>query len=192
MIGTNASGCGAESVVPVERPSRSCPIGSLRRRLSAWLSTTGLREHLRRCGRGAISTALQRPVALARPLNSAPMGGTSPTQRVVLADRQGSRRVLFADTHHRCLGSQRALPYSASRGKKSVNREALDELKEQIPLMGYLQAHDWQQVRPIGFGRFLGLCPLHADHKPSLVVDPQKESVPLLRLPSRRRRDSLR
>jgi DNA primase len=55
-----------------------------------------------------------------------------------------------------------------------MTRTALDELKQQIPLLEYLQAHDWQQARPIGFGRFLGLCPLHADHKPSLVVDPQK------------------
>ena len=25
-----------------------------------------------------------------------------------------------------------------------MNRQALDDLKQQIPLMGYLQAHDWQ------------------------------------------------
>jgi hypothetical protein len=25
-----------------------------------------------------------------------------------------------------------------------VNRKALDELKQQIPLLDYLQAHDWQ------------------------------------------------
>jgi DNA primase len=55
-----------------------------------------------------------------------------------------------------------------------VNRTALDELKQQIPLLEYLQAHGWQRARPIGFGRFLGLCPLHPDHKPSLLVDPQK------------------
>ena len=55
-----------------------------------------------------------------------------------------------------------------------MNRDALDELKQQIPLLQYLQALDWQQVRPIGFGRFLGLCPLHDDHKPSLLVDPHK------------------
>jgi DNA primase len=51
---------------------------------------------------------------------------------------------------------------------------ALDELKQQIPLLEYLQTHDWQQARPIGFGRLLGLCPLHADHKPSFLVDPNK------------------
>jgi len=55
-----------------------------------------------------------------------------------------------------------------------VNRMALDELKQQIPLLEYLQAHDWQQAKPIGFGRLLGLCPLHADHKPSFLVDPHK------------------
>jgi DNA primase len=55
-----------------------------------------------------------------------------------------------------------------------VNRIAIDELKQQIPLLEYLQAHDWQQSWPIGFGRLLGLCPLHADHKPSFLVDPSK------------------
>jgi DNA primase len=55
-----------------------------------------------------------------------------------------------------------------------MNRIALDELKQQIPLLEYLQAHDWQEAKPIGFGRFLGLCPLHADHKPSFLVDPNK------------------
>jgi DNA primase len=55
-----------------------------------------------------------------------------------------------------------------------MNRIALDELKQQIPLLEYLQAHDWQQAKPIGFGRLLGLCPLHGDHKPSFLVDPNK------------------
>jgi DNA primase len=55
-----------------------------------------------------------------------------------------------------------------------VNRKTLDELKQQIPLLDYVQAHGWQQARPIGFGRFLGLCPLHTDHKPSFLVDPSK------------------
>src|SRR5438552_2244419 len=35
--------------------------------------------------------------------------------------------------------------------------------------------HDLARVaRTIGFGRFLGLCPLHADHEPSFLVDPSK------------------
>jgi DNA primase len=52
-----------------------------------------------------------------------------------------------------------------------MNRMALNELKQQIPLLEYLQAHDWQQARPVGFGRLLGLCPLHTDRKPSFLVD---------------------
>ena len=55
-----------------------------------------------------------------------------------------------------------------------MNRKALDELKQRIPLLDYVQAHGWQQARPIGFGRLLGLCPLHTDHKPSFLVDPNK------------------
>ncbi|HEY6307952.1 MAG TPA: CHC2 zinc finger domain-containing protein [Candidatus Angelobacter sp.] len=56
-----------------------------------------------------------------------------------------------------------------------MNRQALDDLKQQIPLMGYLQAHDWQPARPLSRGRWMGLCPLHEDHKPSFLVDPHKD-----------------
>ncbi len=56
-----------------------------------------------------------------------------------------------------------------------MNRQALDELKQQIPLMDYLQAHDWHPARPLSGGRWMGLCPLHEDHKPSFLVDPHKD-----------------
>jgi DNA primase len=56
-----------------------------------------------------------------------------------------------------------------------VNRQTLDDLKQQIPLMGYLQAHDWQPARPLSRGRWMGLCPLHQDRKPSFLVDPNKD-----------------
>jgi DNA primase len=55
-----------------------------------------------------------------------------------------------------------------------VNRQALDELKQQIPLLDYLQAHDWRPARRLSRGRLMGLCPLHPDHIPSFVVDPSK------------------
>ena len=55
-----------------------------------------------------------------------------------------------------------------------MNRQALDDLKQQIPLMGYLQAHDWHPARPLSRGRWMGLCPLHGDRKPSFLVDPSK------------------
>jgi DNA primase len=55
-----------------------------------------------------------------------------------------------------------------------MNREALDELKRQTPLLDYLQAHDWRAVRQLSRGRWMGLCPMHRDHHPSFVVDPSK------------------
>ena len=77
-------------------------------------------------------------------------------------------------SHHPCLGLERDPPYSAHRGKKSVNRQALDELKQQISLLDYLQAHDWRPARRLSRGRLMGLCPLHDDHQPSFLVDPSK------------------
>jgi DNA primase len=56
-----------------------------------------------------------------------------------------------------------------------VNRRPLDDLKQQIPLMGYLQAHDWKPARPLSRGRWMGLCPLHGDRKPSFLVDSNKD-----------------
>ncbi len=55
-----------------------------------------------------------------------------------------------------------------------MNRQALDELKRQIPLLDYLQAHQWRPARRLSRGRWMGLCPLHLDHHPSFVVDPNK------------------
>ncbi len=55
-----------------------------------------------------------------------------------------------------------------------MNRGALDELKQQIPLLDYLQAQDCRPARQLSRGRWMGLCPLHRDHKPSFLVDPHK------------------
>ena len=55
-----------------------------------------------------------------------------------------------------------------------MSRQALDELKQQIGLLDYLQTHDWRPARQLSRGRFMGLCPLHEDHRPSFLVDPQK------------------
>jgi DNA primase len=55
-----------------------------------------------------------------------------------------------------------------------MSREALDELKRQIPLLDYLRAHDWEAVRQLSRGRWMGVCPLHSDRRPSFVVDPGK------------------
>lgn len=55
-----------------------------------------------------------------------------------------------------------------------MSRQALDELKQQISLLDYLQAHDWRPARTLSRGRIMGLCPLHEDHQPSFLVDPFK------------------
>lgn len=55
-----------------------------------------------------------------------------------------------------------------------MSRQALNELKQQIRLLDYLQTHDWQPARRLSRGRLMGLCPLHADDKPSFLLDPGK------------------
>jgi DNA primase len=56
-----------------------------------------------------------------------------------------------------------------------VNRQALDALKQEIPLLDYLEAHDWGPARRLRDRRWMiGLCPLHDDHKPSFLVDADK------------------
>src|ERR1039458_2358240 len=45
-------------------------------------------------------------------------------------------------------------PYSAVGGEQSVSRQAIDELKQQIPLLDYLEAHDWRPVRRLSRGRW--------------------------------------
>ena len=51
---------------------------------------------------------------------------------------------------------------------------AVDALKQQIPLLDYLQSQNWKPARRISRGRLMGLCPLHPDHQPSFLVDPNK------------------
>jgi DNA primase len=52
--------------------------------------------------------------------------------------------------------------------------QTADLLKQQIPLLDYLQAQGWKPVRRSAGGRLMGLCPLHPDHRPSFLVDPNK------------------
>src|SRR6516162_8351248 len=102
------------------------------------------------------------------------MGATATRQLMVLDEGRRQKPALSADTHHPRLGSGCALPYSADRGKKSVSRHTLDELKQQIPLLDYLQAQNWRPARQLSHGRLMELCPLHEDHQPSFLLDPQK------------------
>ena len=102
------------------------------------------------------------------------MGTASSAERLLLAEERPAQQILSDSAHHPRLGSDCTLPYSAPRGQKSVNRENLDALKREVPLLDYLQALGWRPAKSLRGGRWMGLCPLHQDHKPSFLLDPGK------------------
>jgi DNA primase len=125
---------------------------------------------------GAICSGRRRRVAIAGPIDGAALGRTlTAFGNLVGGEALAGYQLEYLDSsHHPCLGLERDPPYSAHRGKKSMSRQALDELKRQIRLLEYLQAHDWQPARQLSRGRLMGLCPLHSDHRPSFLVDTGK------------------
>jgi DNA primase len=56
-----------------------------------------------------------------------------------------------------------------------MNRQALDDFKRSVCLLDYLQTHHWKPVRQLRRGRWMGLCPLHSEQKPSFLLDADKE-----------------
>src|SRR4051794_870829 len=172
---THACGFGAASVGSTTTLSRSCLTGWCRSDITAYVAGNRPVNGL------LLVSPLNRQRCTARTQRSYPIhprcgagykgvcsacgfGRESPQQR----------NISFCSTHHPYLGSARLLPYAPARGKKSVSRKVLDELKQQISLLEYLQAQDWQPARALSRGRWMGLCPLHTDHKPSFLVDPNK------------------
>ena len=52
--------------------------------------------------------------------------------------------------------------------------EDLEKLKQRLPLLDYLRQQNWS-ARPTGHGvEFVGLCPLHAETRPSFYVNARK------------------
>ena len=77
--------------------------------------------------------------------STVPSIGTAPAHDPLVLDQgRSATPALCTVAHHPCLGSRRALPYSAHRGKKSMRHQALNGLKQQISLLDYLQSQDWR------------------------------------------------
>jgi DNA primase len=52
--------------------------------------------------------------------------------------------------------------------------EDLERLKQRIPLLEYLQRHNWTARRVGTQPEFVGLCPLHRETHPSFYVNARK------------------
>ena len=134
MTGTNASGCGAESVGRARRPSRSCPIGWRRSAHYSCVADSRLGSASppvtpwskpRRTARIRRACPIHRPCADGHNGDcsacAAGRGPELPAQHFLRAPT-----ILAWDLGALC----RILPIG---GKQSVNRQALDDLKQQIP-----------------------------------------------------------
>jgi DNA primase len=52
--------------------------------------------------------------------------------------------------------------------------ENLERIKQRIPLLEYLQRHNWRPCRTATRQEFVGLCPLHQETRPSFYVNATK------------------
>ena len=60
--------------------------------------------------------------------------------------------------------------------------EDLERLKQSIPLLQYLQQHNWSGRPAEARSEFVGLCPLHEETHSLLLRQPPRKSVLLPRL----------
>jgi hypothetical protein len=67
----------------------------------------------------------------------------------------------FEGPHHPRLGMRSVLSYAQPRREIKAMSEDLEQIKQRLPLLEYLQRHNWTG-NLVGAGdEFVGLCPLH-------------------------------
>jgi len=59
--------------------------------------------------------------------------------------------------------------------KSNAMIEDLERLKQRIPLLEYLQRHNWKLCRAGTRQEWVGLCPLHQETRPSFYVNAAKD-----------------
>jgi DNA primase len=71
------------------------------------------------------------------------------------------------------LDCRPSAPTLSSGGEKGTVGEDVVTLKRRMPLLGYLQQHNWTG-HPAGRSEIVGLCPLHEETRPSFYVNTRK------------------
>jgi DNA primase len=72
------------------------------------------------------------------------------------------------------LDCRPSAPTLSSGGEKGTVGEDVVTLKRRMPLLDYLQQHNWTG-HPAGRSEIVGLCPLHEETRPSFYVNTRKD-----------------
>ena len=66
------------------------------------------------------------------------------------------------------------LSYAQPRRENNAMSEDLEQLKQRLPLLQYLERHNWTGYHVGAGDELVGLCPLHPDRRPSFYINARK------------------